>query len=374
MQFISEWLKKEQSVTALCESYGISRKTGHKLINRYEAMGEEGLKPFSSSRHSHPNKTPRDTETVLINYKSKFPQWGPRTIKLKLEKLYPGTRWPAASTIGEIYKRHGLVKPRKYRRKTPAYTNPFLSCDAANVVWSADYKGQFKMGDGQYCYPLTITDNYSRFILSCDGMYRPETKTAKQCFERVFIDYGLPDAIRTDNGSPFASSGISGLSQLSIWWIKLGIIHERIQAGHPEQNGRHERMHRTLKAHTTQPAEYNLKQQNKRFKDFIDEFNNERPHQGIDDCYPCELYEKSKREYPSKLKEVSYPDDFEVRRVRSNGEIKWKGHKIFVSEALCKEPVGLEHTDENKVLVYFGSVQLGLLENKRGRIIRPDIW
>lgn len=369
--FISEWLKKEHTFAGLCKRFAISRKTGYKLVNRYLVEGEEAFRDRSCARHNHPNRTPESIEAKLLEMKYRYSAWGPATIKAKLELECPEINWPAASTIGEIYKRYGLVKPRKKRRKVVAHSQPFLLCDAPNKVWSIDYKGQFRLGNNTLCYPLTITDNYSRFILGCEGLVSTELVRAKRVLRQVFEEYGLPEAIRTDNGTPFASRGIGGLSQLSVWWLKLGIMPERIAAGHPEQNGRHERMHRTLKAATTLPPGYYMQEQNKKFDAFRKEFNFERPHQGINFEYPNNYYRKSERAYSDNLEEISYPDNFIVRKVRSNGEIKWQGKCIYLGELLYGEPVGLEMIDDDRAVLYFSKLKLGIIDARRKRVIRP---
>ena len=278
---------------------------------------------------------------------------------------YPEALCPAISTVGEILKRHGLVRPRKYRRHVEPYSEPFATCQGSNQVWSADFKGKFRLGNHRYCYPLTITDNYSRFLLGCQGMYRPILKETKEQFEKVFYLYGLPDVIKTDNGAPFAGSGPAGLSQLSIWWLKLGILPERIDLGCPEQNGRHERMHRTLKEATTKPPKMNLRRQQDRFDAFVDEFNHERPHEALNDKYPGEIYKASIRPLPSKLPDVSYPGHFEVRLARSNGEIKWEGKKYYISELLYGEPIGIEQVEEDKIAIYFSKLKIKVIDLKR---------
>jgi len=369
--FIDDWFKKELTFSDLCQYYKISRKTGYKLVNRFKHEGGLAFEELSRTRHHHPNETPEAVKASLLAMKARYPHWGPVTIKHKLAVNEPKVHWPAASTIGEIFKKYGLTKPRKYRRKVPPYTQPFKQCDAPNRVWSADFKGEFRLGMGQYCYPLTITDNYSRYLLACDGMEGIHTMPAKRCFERVFIENGLPEVIRTDNGTPFCSPGIGGLSALSVWFLKLGIMPERIEAGHPEQNGRHERMHRTLKEATTTPVLATMRQQQKRFDDFKQEYNDERPHQGIDMMTPSKLYQKSTRCYPSKLDEVCYPDEYIIRKVRHNGEIKWFGKKYYVSITLTGEPVGMKMIDEGQAIIYFCGLYLGIIDKKLDRIKRP---
>lgn len=281
MLFISDWLKQETTMSDLCRCYGISRKTGYKLIHRYEEEEFKAFEERTHARHYINNQTSSEMCSEIVKTKKKFLYFGPRKIRDWLIRQYPHRSWPAASTIGEILKNNGLVKPRRYRRKVEPYTAPFANCQHANHVWSADFKGQFRLGNHRYCYPLTISDNYSRFLLTCYGLYRPTLKETKEQFEKAFYLYGLPDFIKTDNGLPFAGNGTAGLSQLSVWWLKLGIIPERIKPGHPEQNGRHERMHRTLKEATTKPPQSNLCRQQLKFDEFINEYNHERAHDAL---------------------------------------------------------------------------------------------
>jgi putative transposase len=230
IKFIGDWLKGEYSFIDLCRRYEISRKTGYKLINRFKEEGETAVQALSHARHNHPNATAYEKQERLISLKHRYPKWGPEKIRDWLLLNEPNKEWPASSTIGEILKKHGLVKPRKYKKRVPAHSEPFLECNESNRVWSADYKGQFRVGE-PYCYPLTITDNYSRFLFMCKGLDGPKLKETMEGFRQVFIEYGLPDAIRTDNGQPFAGLSVGGLTRLSIWWLKLGIMPERIQPG-----------------------------------------------------------------------------------------------------------------------------------------------
>ncbi len=370
IKFIGDYLKGEFSMTELCIRYQISRKTGYKLINRYSEEGESALEERSRARHTHPNGTADDVVEKLLSVKHRYPHFGPATIQAKLLQESPELSWPAISTIGDILKRHGLVKPRKRRRKVPAHSHPFIDCNSPNRVRSADFKGQFKLGNGEYCYPLTVSDNYSRFLLGCQGLLRPTLKDSLAVFERLFREFGLPDAMKTDNGQPFAGHGTAGLTALSIWWIKLGIWPERIEAGHPEQNGRHERMHRTLKEQTIRPAQQTLKEQQACFDKLIRHYNEERPHQGIDKQYPSQVYQASSRAYPSRLPELVYPDEFEVRRVRISGEMKWKGKRYFLSQLLHGEPIGLQLLDEERALLYFGQLKLGIIDARLDKIKR----
>jgi len=269
MHFIADWLKKEYSMTALCIRYGISRQCGYELVRRYIAEGELAFDERSHARHNHSNQISPALVQIILNLKHRFKTWGAVPIKRWLEINEPAQQWPAASTIGDILKRHGLVKARNARRRTPAHTEPLKNCDGPNKVWSADYKGQFRLGNEHYCYPLTISDNFSRYLLCCDSYGEISGKTVIRSLEHVFYEYGLPEAIRTDNGPPFASTGLGGLSRVSIWLLKLGIVPERIEPGHPEQNGRHERMHRTLKAALKYNTKYSLVEQQLWFKGLL---------------------------------------------------------------------------------------------------------
>jgi len=368
--FIGDWLKNVYTVTELCSHYGISRKTGYKLINRYTIEKEHAFEERSRARLFVSNEINPFIVRDLIELKSRFPYFGPAKLKDWLNRNRPDGKWPAVSTISEILKKHGLVKPRKYRRKVPPYTQPFGECDYPNQSWSADFKGQFRLGNKRYCYPLTVTDNYSRFLLGCDGMYSPTLKETKRYFEKIFYQYGLPEVIRTDNGAPFAGTGIGGLSQLSIWWLKLGITPERIDLGCPEQNSRHERMHRTLKEAAAKPPKNNLLIQQQRFNDFIHEYNHDRSHEGLERKCPGEVYLSSMRSYPSRTPEIYYPDHFEVRQVRSNGEIKLKGRKYYLTDLLYGEPIGIEFVENEQAIIHFAKHKLGIIDIKEGKIIR----
>lgn len=369
MKFIVAWESGKYSHSELCRLNNISRKTGYKWISRFEEYGIQGLEDHSRAHHAHPFETSREITRILLDLKHRYPNWGPKKIKDWLELEKPTERWPATSTIGEIFKKHGLVKSKKHRKKSSRYSEPFVTCDAPNRVWSADFKGQFKVASGELCYPLTITDNYSRYILGCHGLTGTKGLPTKKYFERIFKKYGLPDAIRTDNGVPFASVGIGGLSRLSIWWLKLGITPERIAPGNPQQNGRHERMHRTLKQEVASPPKKSMRAQQMALTRFKEEFNNERPHEGIGRRRPKDVYRYSLRKYPTKLPEVEYDSDFEVRRIRSNGQIRWKGKLIFVSELLYREPVGLKAIEEDVWQLYYATVNLGTLDARQGKVI-----
>ena len=381
IKMIGDYLRKEYTITQLSEMYEVSRKTIYKWLGRYQEKGSSGLEEQSKAPLSHPNVTPLGVAREIVAMKLRHQSWGPKKVVAWLEGHHPEKRWPAASTASGILKREGLVKSRRKKRRTPPYTEPFNECNRPNAVWSADFKGQFRTGDGRLCYPLTISDNYSRYLLLCQGLSHPTYEEAKPWFEEVFQEYGLPEALRTDNGAPFASVGLGGLSRLSVWFIKLGIKPERIELGHPEQNGRHERMHRSLKEATAKPPKGNLEEQQKAFGEFAPEYNCERPHEALDMKTPASRYQPSLRPYPSRVPKIAYHGDFIVRQVRHNGEIKWNGEFVYVSEALAGEPVALKQKDEHLWEIRFSSYPLGVLNeltmkitpilSKEGREVLP---
>lgn len=369
IKLIGDWLSKEYSITELSKMYSVSRKTVYKWTERYETLGPDGLNERLSTPLSSPRATPHEIVAYILAAKSKHPRWGPRKLIAWLKNRYPEKKWPASSTAQTILKREGWVKTRHRRRHTPAYTEPFINSRAANDIWCADFKGQFRLKDGCNCYPLTITDSYSRYLIGCHGMCHPNYANTRVQFERAFQDYGLPLAIRTDNGAPFASVALGGLSSLAVWFIKLGIIPERIEPGKPQQNGRHERFHRTLKEAAISPPRHSLAEQQRAFDRFKNEYNNERPHEAQGQRTPASVYRRSSRQYPSKLAEISYDSDTVVRQVRIGGPIRWKGDLIYVSKALVGEPVGLKQVDEQQWEVYYSFLPLGLLDENLGRII-----
>jgi transposase InsO family protein len=348
------------TMTELCEQYGISRKTGYKWAQRYAKEGRAGLEDRSRAPKSCRHRTPEEISEALLALRRKYPTWGPRKLLAWLWKREPEVSWPAASTVGDLLKRQGLVPGRRASaRRWPHPGRPSMEASAPNQLWTSDFKGQFRTGDGVLCYPLTVADGFSRFLLGVEGLDSVAESTAWVVFERLFREHGLPEVIRTDNGSPFASgTAVGGLSRLSVRWIKLGIRPERILPGHPEQNGAHERMHRTLKAETARPPAASRPAQQERFERFRRLYNEERPHEALSQRPPGDLYRPSSRAYPSRLPEPEYPGHFEVRRVRGSGEIKWQGGYLFVSQTLDGERVGLEETDDGVWSMYFGPVLL----------------
>lgn len=371
VKFIAAWMSGEWDFSALCRRFGISRPSGYKWIDRYQREGMKGLENRSCARHHHPNALSDERVQYLLSLKYRFPRWGPRKIRDWLVLNRAGDQWPAASTIGGMYDRHGLVKHRKRRVRSVPLGDPLGPCEAPNDVWATDFKGQFRLGNGEWCYPLTLSDNDSRYLLLCQGLAAPTEALVRPCYLRAFEEYGLPCAMRHDNGSPFASVALGGLTRLSVWWVKLGIRVERIAPGRPDQNGRHERMHRTLKEDSACPPKRNQSAQQRAFNRFRAEYNTERPHESLDGVPPQMRYRSSPRPYPRRVPEVTYDEGVVVRRVRSNGDIKWRGKRIFVSEALRGELVGLVAYDNECWYLYFSHLLLGTLDERVGRIIRP---
>lgn len=356
------------SVVELAAAFGVSRKTVYKWLGRYAHGGVEGLQERPRSPHRHPNATPAVVVAAVLRAKARHPKWGPA--KLHPEPQEPPEitqRWPAVSTRGAVLKRHGLVAVRRTRRRVTPWSQPFQQCHGPNDVWSADFKGWFRTKDGSRCDPLTVSDAFSRVLLGCRVVARPDYSHVRPVFEEIFQEYGLPLAIRTDNGPPFASVAAGGLSPLSIWWIKLDIVPERIRPGHPEQNGRHERLHGTLEREALRPPAPTLRAQQARFNAFRAEYNTQRPHQALGQVPPATLYTPSPRPYPQHLFEPHYPETAAVRRVRHNGEMKWHGQLVFVSQALAGELVALTETEQGW-LVRFGPIALGTLRPKMAHL------
>jgi putative transposase len=337
IELIGDWLKDEHTIIEIREHYGVSRNTIYRWINRYKDGGAEALQEASRAPYRHPNATPPETVSQLIQAKLEHPYWGPKKLVVWLGRRYPETHYPVPSTAQSILKKEGLVKARRLKRHTPPYTEPFKTCLRPNDVWSMDYKGQFRTGDGKPCYPLTLSDNFSRSLLVCDGLFHPDFESTWPPLENSFREYGLPMAIRSDNGGPFASVGLGGISRLSARLIKLHIVPERIEPGHPEQNGRHERMHRSLKEATCKPPRENMGAQQQAFDIFRLENNNERPNEAIGMKTPASLYHPSHRLFPNKPPPVEYDSWLAVRRVMNSGCIKWRGDFIYISQALAGE-------------------------------------
>jgi putative transposase len=372
VQFIGDWLSDDYLKIELCTIYGISRPTADKWIRRYQEGGVKALEELSRAPYSHPNTTPEEIREQIIKGKLERQNWGTKKVMDYLRENYPLLQWPADSTAGEILKRAGLVKPRHYRSRVAPYSEPFGNCQGPNQIWSTDFKGDFLLGNGRRCYPLTLSDNFSRYLLLCRALEHPSYEAVRPWFEWVFWEYGLPEAIRSDNGGPFASLALGGISQLSKWWIQLGIRPERIEPGKPSQNGRHERMHRTLKHDA--PAQKNHPRQQHRFNSFLEQYNWQRSHEALGRKTPGSVYRCSPRAYPIKLPPIEYDSGFVVRQVRHNGEIKWRGDFIYISQVLAQEPLGLKQIDEELWELRYSFHLLGVLNQRTKIIIAPKKW
>lgn len=366
--FIADYLREADSMTGLCAEYGISRKTGYKWLARYRHDGMEGLADQSRRPQSQPSALPHAVRRTILELrqKSRVPL-GAKKIQALLQQRYPDQPPPSCTTIYNILKQAELVEPRRTIRRVPCHATPLSSTTQPNALWSADYKGQFRLRNGHWCYPLTVMDHASRYLLSCEGLKGPRFKETKAVFERLFHEHGLPERLRTDNGIPFASTGSGGLSQLSIWWIRLGIIPERIEKGRPEQNGRHERMHRTLKRAVVTPAASNERSQQQRFTRFCREYNHERPHEALQQQTPSQRYQPSARPYPETLPELVYPSWMSAQHVSSGGIMYALGQRIYVGYLLIGETVGLECIADGVWQVYFGPVKLGRFDEREAK-------
>ena len=376
-QFIADYLRGLQTVTELAARFGISRKTAYKWIDRYGEGGPGALPDRNRRPHSCAHATDPAIVAAVLEARRRHPRWGAKKLLRILRNKEPQRAWPARSTICDLLKRHALVPTGRRRPQLTHPGRPLTPMTAPNVIWTADFKGPFKTRDGRYCYPLTLVDGFSRYLLACQGRHTTAIATARPVFRRAFEEYGLPTIIRTDNGVPFATTALGRLSLLSVWWIRLGIRPELIEPAHPEQNGRHERMHRTLKAEATRPPSANLQAQQTRFNRFRVEYNTERPHEALDQATPASIYHSSSRALPRILPRIEYPAHFEVRLVSRNSGIRWNRHWVCVTHTLAGEYVGLEEVDDGLWDVYFGPLKLGRMderilriEDHKGRTVR----
>jgi len=364
-RFVKDYDSGEWAMAELCRIYEISRQTGYELLKRREQAGAAGLVDRSRAPHRHPNQTPEWIEEVILELRRKHARWGPKKLLGHLERKDERTPWPALSTIGELLKREGLAVPRRLRRRSPPYSQPFAEAGEPNRVWCMDFKGWFRTGDGERIDPLTMTDACSRYLLRCQAVERTNIEHVQPVLEAAFREYGMPWAMRSDNGAPFASRAIAGLSRLSVYLMKLGIVPERIQPGHPEQNGRHERMHRTLKAETATPPAANKRMQQKAFNRFRQEYNQERPHEALGQQTPESCYSASPRAYPARVRAPEYACGMQVRRVQKHGEFNWKHQHVFLTETLAGEPIGLEPIDDRYFTIYFATFPLGRFDSHK---------
>jgi putative transposase len=361
MRFVNAVLAGEDDMTALCEEYQVSRRIGYKWLQRFMDQGPAGLSDRSRAPHRVPWAVNQAQADAIIAMRRQHPSWGPKKLRARLALLTPQAAWPALSTIGDLLQRAGLTERRKRRWRATPTSDGLCPAVGHNEVWCIDFKGWFRTGDHTRCDPLTVTDAFSRYILGCT-ITTPDYEGCRTELELLFREFGLPRVLRSDNGAPFASVGVGGLSRLSVWWIKLGIRPERIAPAKPQQNGRHERMHKTLKAETARPPAANPGAQQRRFDRFRAEFNHVRPHEALGQTAPAAHYRPSPRPYPARLEDAVYLADFDRRRVRSNGEIKWQGELVYITKVLTGEVIGLAETAQGDAEVYFGPAPLGTID------------
>ena len=370
VNFISAVLRDEAPMSALCAAFGISRTTGYKWLGRYRSAGAAGLEDRSRAPHCHGREVAPEIAAAILALRRDRPHWGPRKLRAVLAWQQPELRWPAASTIGDLLRRHGLSDRRRRRSALVGPCPPdFAPVTGPNDLWCIDFKGWFRIGDGQRCDPLTVTDAYSRYALVCQivaPFHAPVERVVRAAFER----YGLPKTIRSDNGPPFAAAGSGGLTRLSLSWLKAGIALERIAPGRPQQNGRNERFHRTLKQETSSPPAADAAEQQARFDAFCHDYNHQRPHEALGQKPPASCWLPSPRAYPEALAEPWYDAAHAVRRVRSSGEIKWGGRSVFISETLTGEQVGIAETTEGEWLVRYGPIDLGIIDARTHKLRR----
>lgn len=367
LRFLIDYASGQWSMSELCERYRVSRPTGYKWLKRIEEEGEHGLAERSRTPKSSPGQTPVWIERQILEARAKY-GWGAKKLRQILSGRYPAESWPARSTINAILDRHGKLHKQRRRRKWAHPGAAALVTERPNQVWPVDFKGQFRTRDGRYCYPLTVTDHFSRSVLLCKALLSVKTKGAKPAFRRLFQEIGLPEAIRSDNGAPFASTGIHGLCALNVWWMQLGIVHQRITPASPQENGAHERMHRELKRETTRPPAQNLRGQQRKFDFFRARYNEERPHEALGGARPAERWVPSSRPYPERIAPPEYPDHLEVRRVSTAGCFRLHHKQPFLTHALADQYVGLEPVDDGLWNIVYYRTLLGRIDERTGTI------
>ena len=371
MRFVDAVVENTETFATVCRRFGVSRKTGYKWLARYQAEGVEGLKDQSRAPLHHAQAMSARIADLCLAVRRVHPTWGPVKVKAWLEQHRPQIDWPATSTIGALFDREGLTVKRVVRRRSPPSSVPFAQCAEANDVWCMDFKGWFITGDGKRCEPMTLSDAHSRYLLRCQALARNDGEHAWPVLDAAFREFGLPLRLRSDNGSPFASTGAGGLSQLSVKVIKAGVLPERIKPGKPQQNGRLERFHLTLLQDTASPPAPTLREQLERFRSYQRVYNEERPHQALGNEVPAARYAVSLRRYDGILREPDYGADYEVRRVRHSGEIKWQGIMVYISSALVGEPIGLLEDDDGAWSVSYGPIDLGVIAHGDNRLRKP---
>lgn len=365
LEFVRDHRSGLYLMTELAEQYGISRKTAYKWLARYAEASVAGLHDRSRRPHRSPQATAPEVIAALIALRRRHPRWGPKKLLALGLKQHPTWAWPGRSTASDILRRAGVVPPRPGGARRAHPQAALAPITAANGTWTTDFKGEFRTGDGHYCYPLTLRDGWSRFVLRCDGLLARTFIDVQRRFARAFAEYGVPDRIRSDNGLPFAGIGLNRLSRLAVWWMRCGIVPERILPGHPEQNGSHEQFHRMLKADTARPPAADLRAQQRRFDRFCREYNHERPHEALDYQVPADRYQPSTRRLPAVLPPVEYPGHLEIRRVSDSGEIAWRGTPTFLSATLAGEDVGFEEVDDGLWTVYFATIALARFDERQ---------
>jgi putative transposase len=365
LQFVRDAMRDRFTMSELCARYGVSRRIGYKWLARYDAEGRRGLADRSRAPRHCPHRIAATLAELLVAERVAHPHWGARKLLKVLATRHPRVSgWPAASTAADLLARRGLVQRRRRRRPHlhPGVIRP--TTIAPNDLWTADFKGQFRTGNGQYCYPLTIADQHTRFLLTCRGLLSTQTVTARPVFERAFRDYGLPIAIRTDNGVPFATQAIHGLSYLNVWWMRLGILHQRIRPGCPQENGAHERMHRTLKRQAVKPVRATCTAQQRNFDAFQREYNTERPHERLNQETPASHYRASPRPYPERLPTLEYPGHFVVKKITTGGTFRFRSRLLYLANAMVDQHIGLEETDDGLWTIYFNTILLATFDER----------
>lgn len=365
VRFVAAWMKGDETVTALSARFGVSRKTAYKWIGRYKDEGAAGLHDRSSAPLTQAGQTSRETVAEIIALRKRHPSWGPRKLRARLSLDAPDADWPAPSTIGDILKRAGLVRPRRARRRAPPMEHPFADALAPNDVWCIDFKGHWRTGDGVRFEPFTVSDAMSRYLIVCKAVARPNYDNVWPLMARALREYGLPRVVRSDNGPPFGTTAAGGLSRMGVNFIKMGVLPERIRPGKPQQNGRHERMRQTLKREAATPPARTVRAQARRITAFHKTFNEIRPHEALGQIPPAAVYTPSPRVWDGKLRSPDYWRADYVRRVHHAGTIRWRGLELFVSEVLKGEPVGLFETGDEEFEVRFGPVLLGHIDRKQ---------
>ncbi len=371
MRFMMALAEREESFAGVCRRFGVSRKTGYKWLARYEEGGLNELIDRSRAPHHHPQEVRAEIAEQCLAVRRMHPTWGPVKVRAWLARRAGELAWPAVSTIGALFEREGLTVKRRLRRRSPPSSAPFADCGAPNDVWCIDFKGWFLTGDGTHCEPLTLSDAYSRYLLRCQALARTDGDHVWPVLDAALREFGLPKTLRSDNGAPFASTGAGGLSRLSVKVIKAGVVPERIAPAKPQQNGRLERLHLTLLQDTANPPARSLRQQLDRFKSFQRLYNDERPHEALGNEPPAEHYALSPRRWDGVLREPDYGSEHVVRRVRHNGEIKWRGSTIYIGTALIGEPIGLIENTDGSWTASYGPIVLGIIPHGGDRLKKP---